>query len=199
MNAAENIVEAYFRYCLGCFTMTDVKVERGNNRQLDLIAIDLRRDEAYHVETSVKIAGFGPTLPQLEMAFERKFFGAPRANEKPEGDHALGKNYRPAIDRTYRRLGLKRSRLSRVYVCWTVTGVQHGELDAFCERVSRRCHLRRNPIQVWSFRDRVLPELSDAVGTANYDHEALRTLSLLAAAERQRARRQSVVLNGDAR
>lgn len=32
MNAAEHIVEAYFRLCRNCFTMTDRKVVGGNNR-----------------------------------------------------------------------------------------------------------------------------------------------------------------------
>lgn len=188
MNTAEKIVESYFRHCLDCFTMSDVKVEAGNNRQLDLVAIHLPMGEAYHVETTVKIAGFCPTLEKLRTAFEHKFFGAPRANAKPTGDHALGKNYRPAINRTYKRLGLTPSKVRRVYVCWTVNGVDDEELEDFCRGFSRRYHLGRNPIQVWSFRDRILPELVEAVGTSNYDDDALRTLSLLGAAERQRPR-----------
>lgn len=53
MNTAERIVEAYFRHYRGCFTMTDVKVADGNNRQLDLLAVSLRKGIQYHVETSV--------------------------------------------------------------------------------------------------------------------------------------------------
>jgi hypothetical protein len=32
MNAAEHIVESYFRLCRGCFTLSDRKVKDGNNR-----------------------------------------------------------------------------------------------------------------------------------------------------------------------
>jgi len=111
VNTAEKIVEAYFRHCLDCFTMTDVKVEADNNRQLDLVALHVPSGQSYHVETSVKIAGFAPTLAKLEVAFEHKFFGAPRANEKPTGDHSLGKNYRQAVNQTYKRLGLTPSKI----------------------------------------------------------------------------------------
>ena len=34
-------------------------------------------------------------------------------------------------------------------------------------------------VEVISFRDRILPELMDAVSTANYDDEVLRTFSLI--------------------
>ncbi|TWT47382.1 hypothetical protein [Botrimarina hoheduenensis] len=189
MNTSERIVEAYFRHCLDCFTMTDVKVAAGNNRQLDLVALRFKTGESYHVETSVKIAGFCPDLTKLETAFEHKFFGTPKKNEKPTGDHALGKDYRPAVNRAYKRLGLTPSKVQRVYVCWAVKGPNETELAAFCRSFSRRYHLGKNPIQVWSFRDRILPELTAAVGTSNYDDDALRTLSLLGAAERQKGRK----------
>ncbi len=184
MNTAEKIVEAYFRHCMDCFTMTDVKVSAGNNRQLDLVAVHLASGDSYHVETTVKIAGFCPTLEKLEVAFEHKFFGSPRVNQKPTGDHALGKNYRRQINQTYKRYGLTPSKVARIYVCWTVNGVEQDELDDFCKSFSRRYNQGRNPIQVWSFRDCILPELVEAVGTSNYDDDALRTLSLLGAAER---------------
>lgn len=41
MNAAEHLVELYYRQ-KGCFTITDIKIENGNNRQMDLLAYDLK-------------------------------------------------------------------------------------------------------------------------------------------------------------
>jgi hypothetical protein len=132
MNTAERIVEAYFRHCLDCFTMTDVKVEAGNNRQLDLIAVQLRSGDSYHVETSVKHPkSYWPTLGKLEIAFRHKFFGAPRENTKPRGDYALGKDYRPAINRTYKRLGLIPSKVQRIYVCWAIQDADPAETEVF--------------------------------------------------------------------
>jgi|GEM_PF-6134490 len=46
MNTTERIVESYFRICEGCLTTPDVKVVRGNNRQIDLLAqVETSNDE----------------------------------------------------------------------------------------------------------------------------------------------------------
>ena len=188
VNTTERIVEAYFRHVMGCFTATDVKVEGGNNRQLDMVAVNLRSGAAYHAEVTVKISGFDPTIEKLRRAFDHKFFGVPRENEKPTGDHAKGKSYLDAIKRTYRRLGLTPSTVQRVFVCWDVKGATGSDIDLFLRDYSKARRLGGRPIEIWSFRERVLPELAAAVGTSNYEDDALRTLSLLEAAKRQRAR-----------
>jgi hypothetical protein len=41
MNAAEHIVESYFRLCRGRFTFSDRKVSGGVNRQLDILGYNL--------------------------------------------------------------------------------------------------------------------------------------------------------------
>jgi hypothetical protein len=53
MNTVELIVESYFRLCRSCFTYPDLKVPGGNNRQLDLLAYNVREEAQYHVEMSV--------------------------------------------------------------------------------------------------------------------------------------------------
>jgi len=79
MNTTEKIVESYFRICRNCFTMTDVKVHAGNNRQLDLVAFHIQETHQYHVEVGVTHArGFQPTFAKLREKFERKFFGEPK-------------------------------------------------------------------------------------------------------------------------
>lgn len=188
MNTTERIVEAYFRHVVGCLTSTDVKVAGGNNRQLDLVAANLKTGARYHVEVTVKIRGFDPTIDKLRTAFDHKFFGVPRPNEKPTGDHAKGKSYLPAIKRTYRQLGISPAEIQRVFVCWDVKGAEDGALDKFLTTYSKSRRLGGRPIRVWSFRERILPELAAAVGTSNYEDDALRTLSLLEAAKRQQAR-----------
>ncbi|GAB3995131.1 hypothetical protein GCM10028807_34470 [Spirosoma daeguense] len=52
MNTAEHLVEIYYRQA-GCFTMSDIKVISGNNRQLDLLAINIKTKKYYHIEVSV--------------------------------------------------------------------------------------------------------------------------------------------------
>jgi hypothetical protein len=77
MNAAEHIVDAYFRLCRKCFTLSDLKVESGNNRLFDLLAHDLANGESFHIEVGgTHRPNWCPTITQLEERFEKKFFGA---------------------------------------------------------------------------------------------------------------------------
>lgn len=54
MNTTEKIVESYFRLCQGYFTIANTKVINGNNRQIDLLAVNLKTNEQYQVEVSEK-------------------------------------------------------------------------------------------------------------------------------------------------
>ena len=100
MNAVEHIVEAYFRICKRCFTMHDVKVPGGNNRQFDLLAVSMLTNEQYHVETSV-MPGFCPRAADLKELFDKKFRGVPAPSDNPRGDHAKGKTYSKPIEDAY--------------------------------------------------------------------------------------------------
>jgi hypothetical protein len=53
MNTTEKIVESYFHLCHGYFPIADTKVINGNNRQTDLLAVDLKTNEQYQVQVSV--------------------------------------------------------------------------------------------------------------------------------------------------
>ena len=100
MNAVEHIVECYFRYVRGCFTMTDVKVPGGNNRQCDLLAYDAKNRKQYHVESSVTHdKTWAPSLDQLRDIFDKKFKGEPSKRQGANTDYAKGKSYFPSITR----------------------------------------------------------------------------------------------------
>src|SRR5579862_7218882 len=122
MNAAEHIVESYFRLKRGCFTITDRKVSKGNNRQLDLLAYQLKTKEQFHIEIGVTHRpNWCPTLQDLGPQFEQKFFGAPPKREGKTGrttDYEKGKSYFPQIQQTYRDAGFSPSAVKRVWVCW---------------------------------------------------------------------------------
>ena len=67
MNAAEHIVESYFRLCRHCFTRTDQKVPQGNNRQFDVLAYNVKDKVPYHIEVSVTHQeNWCPTIEELE-------------------------------------------------------------------------------------------------------------------------------------
>lgn len=175
MNAVEHIVECYFRYCRNCFTMTDVKIIGGNNRQCDLLAFNLATQEQFHVESSVTHdLNWLPSDDDLRETFDKKFRGMPPKREGERTDHAKGKTYFDNILRTYRSVGFDPTKVLRVFVTWGVR--EETTLQSFLTsyEVEHGIH-----IQVCRFRDQILPELMDKISTSNYEDEVLRTLSLL--------------------
>jgi hypothetical protein len=67
-------------------------------------------------------------------------------------------------------------------VCWIVNKEAKNAKSFFMSF----SHLNRTyEIEVLSLRDCVLPELKDAIGTANYDDEILRTLGFMKQRELQ--------------
>ncbi|NNM85806.1 MAG: hypothetical protein HKL96_08650 [Phycisphaerales bacterium] len=174
MNAAEQIVDQYLQLCLRCFTIADVKVVRGNNRQLDLLAINPKQNTQYHIEVSVTHdLGFAPDANKLYAEFDRKFRGVPPARDGHKTDHSKGKNYLANIEQTYKQAGLEPSKIKRVYCCWFA---KEGAGSIDTERYFKDTGLK---IEIWSLRDDILPDLLETIGTTNYDHPILRTLSLL--------------------
>jgi len=175
MNAVEHIVECYFRYCKGCFTMTDVKIQAGNNRQLDLLAYNLATKEQYHVESSVThCVNWSPSTGDLSEIFDKKFLGLPQDREGKNTDHAKGKTYFDKIKQTYIGAGFNLSKVNRVFVTWVIT--DKDGLDKFLISYRKKNGVR---VGILSFRDQVIPELMKKISTSNYEDEVLRTLSLL--------------------
>ncbi len=177
MNAAEHIVEAYYRLVEGCFTIADRKVSKGNNMQLDFLAYNLQNDIQYHIEVSVThMPGWWETLAQHKQKFEKKFFGIPTKQKQP-------KNYFKQILETYQSVGFNPSKVKRVYVEWVIKE----SVDS-----TRMNHYIINPIDnveyeitIISMRNLILPELAKTIRTSNYDDEILRTFSLLIQQEKQ--------------
>lgn len=187
MNAAEHIVEAYFRLCRKCFTITDRKVVSGNNRQLDILAYDLKRKLQFHVEVSVTHRQtWCSTTEELKVEFERKFFGVPPKREgavKGATDFEKGKSYFPQIEKAYIECGFSPADVKRVWVCWMVKARDNSKpiTENFC------LNHPHGPftIEILSLRDYILPALEKAIGTANYDDEILRIIGFMKEREAQ--------------
>jgi hypothetical protein len=174
VNAVEHIVEAYFRICRKCFVMPDVKIEGGNNRQFDLLAVDLNKGYQYHVESSVTHQeNWCPDTKKLRTNFNMKFLGHPKEKTGENTDFAKGKIYKAQLWRAYRSVGFKPDKVQRIWCCWDVTDGEN--LSSFLEEYRVETDLA---VKVLRFPDQVLASLLKAVATSNYDDEVLRTMSL---------------------
>jgi len=127
-----------------------------------------------------------PTPTELFPEFDKKYFGAPAKREGKKTDYALGKSYEEQIYKTYKSVGLTPRSIKRVWVCWTVIDAE--DLDSHLAKYCKKRNLKRNSIEVVSFRDVVIPTLMEKVAKANYEDDVLRTLSLLQQFEKQQER-----------
>ena len=131
MNAAEHIVESYFRLCRGCFTFSDRKVVRGNNRQLDILAYNVKEKFQFHIVVGVTHQqNWCHNREELEHEFERKFFGAPPERKSKTGgatDYEKGKSYFLQMEETYREAGFSPIEVKRVWVCWDNKGEENSK------------------------------------------------------------------------
>lgn len=185
MNTTEKIVESYFRLCRDCFTMADLKVIKGNNRQIDLLAVNPKTGEQFHVEVSVTHQkNWCPNPAELFPEFEKKYFGVPTKREGKNTDYTLGKTYEKQIFETYESVGLNPNIIKRVWVCWIVVDADglEAQLADYCGKRG----LKKGSIEILSFRDDVIPSLMKKVATSNYGDDVLRTLSLLQQFEKQK-------------
>ena len=183
MNTVEHIVESYFRLCEDCFTYTDVKVVDGNNRQMDILAISLEKKQQFHIECSVTHRlKWCPTSAKLVTEFRKKFSGIPTEKAGLNTDSSKGKKYSVAIAKTYRRLGLDGRNIKRIWICWEVQDPENLEDCLNAYRIETG-----EDVAVISFKKVILPKLMEAVTTANYDDEVLRTFSLIKQWKKQSA------------
>ena len=175
MNASEHIVECYFRHVLKCLTMTDVKVVDGMNRQCDLLAANIKEGKYYHVESSVTHRTmWAPGTKELKAIFDAKFRGITKENESPNSERKKGKTYFENIKKTYRLFGLPPSKVARVFVCWLVKDKDKENVPKLVDEYKKQYGIK---VDIISFKDTILPDLVEAVGTSNYDDEILRTIS----------------------
>ncbi len=184
MNTTEKIVESYFRICRNCFTMSDVKVHGGNNRQLDLVAFAIDGKLQLHIEIGVThMRGFQPSIEKLEKRIRYKFFGEPRDRENKKRRKNSTKNHYQAIQNTYSRIGFSVAEVELVWVCWQYP--KSNDLRERLESFFEVQGIHPRAVSLLSFRDEIIPELRKKVSTAHYNDDALRTLSLLRQCDRQ--------------
>jgi hypothetical protein len=189
MNTTEHLVEVYYRQ-QGCFTATDIKVERGNNRQLDLLAFNYKTKLFYHIEVSVAHGEhWAASLNDIKEKMRFKYFGEPlnKRPDNPNTDFAKGKKYLEPIKATYSKFGIDYNEIKRVWCVWCLNDTSTQEIEDWKKSLALEYGLQTSNFEILSFRDEVLPKLLHNIGTAYYDDELLRTLSLIKEYNKQTA------------
>lgn len=168
MEPEVHIVERYMQLVKGCLTMTNIQLKGG--KEVDLLAMNPRTGERYHIECRVTIApGFRLRAVDTQTRDGRKHRRGLDTLSSIKFDHPTVK---AAIEE---RLGC--SEVQRVLVVWDVEG------DDVVE-VARELY----GIEVWTMGD-VLTELKAAIETRPYRDDVLRALQLLSFSEGEEVRR----------
>ena len=194
MNAVEQIVEIYFQKVRNCFTNADIKIEYGNNRQFDLLAYSLINKKSYHIESSVTHGiNWNPTVNALEEKVAYKFFGETRKNlnKSLNTDEAKNKNYLEQIKKQYNKYGFDFEKINRVWVLWCVDKLKSNEYYQKEHNLYLQNKIHNKTIEILSFRDKIIPELEDVIGTSNYEDDILRTISLLLQYQKQTTKKSN--------
>jgi hypothetical protein len=179
MNATEHLVEIYFRH-KDCFTISDVKVINGNNRQFDLLAVNLIEKKSYHIEVSITHGQHWQySLEGLKDVMQYKFFGDIKSQSRSK------KNQLESITKTYEKFGIDFKEVIRVWCCWCLPENPIEEIDNWKHDLASIHNLDSDKFKLISLRDEILPQLFDGIKTANYADEILRTLSLVKEQSRQ--------------
>ena len=167
MNAAERIVEAYFRYVRGIFTRTAV---RGAGQvELDIIGVDTSKSPPvfFHIESSVSISSVYSRITDKPFSPSEARQRQKMAGQRKTAEFFIAKKFfSDEVLATLKQVGGKTKDLKRVLVSW--------EFDNEARRV-----LEGKSIECLTMK-KIFQELADYLAevTCDIDSEILRTLQL---------------------
>jgi len=169
METTEKIVEAYCRYIKGWATIPNIKCS--GQHEIDLVAIDPRTLDHYHIETGVSISGSFSKL--TAKPFSPEDFKVPvkkAVQRRTVGYFAVRKFGPPQVVDKLEEYGFKKGRYSKVIVTWGWTD-------------EAKDQAKKHGIILWDFREllRDIGEVFSDVRTYFTD-DTLRTLQLFAKA-----------------
>lgn len=172
MNAAERIVEAYFRYVRGIFTRTSVR--HVGQVELDIIGVDPNKSPPafFHIESSVSISSAYSRITNKPFSpSEAKQRQKMASQRRTAGFFIEKKFFSPEVLATLKQIGCKTQNLKRILVSW--------EFDNAAQRV-----LEDKGIECLTMK-KIFQELADylAQETCDIDSEILRTIQLFVRSE----------------
>ena len=167
MNAAERIVEAYFRNIRSIFTRTSVKGV--GQVELDIVGVDSRKSPPtfFHIESSVSISSGYSKITNKEFSPSEAKLRQKAAGQRTTAGFFIEKKFfaRDVIE-TLKQIGCNTRNLKRIVVSW---GFDDEAREA----------LKDKDIECLTMGE-ILQELADylAQETRDIDSDILRTLQL---------------------
>jgi hypothetical protein len=169
METTEKIVESYCRYVKGWLTLPNVKCE--GQYEIDLLAIDPKSLERYHIESGVSISGSFSKLTAKPFSRDDLKIRVKQAGQRRTLGYFIDRKFDlPEVRAELKKYGFVRGNYVKVIVTW---GWQP-DVKALADR---------KRIQLWDFRERV-----NEIAAACRDHktyftdDTARTIQLFAMA-----------------
>lgn len=172
MNAAEKIVEAYFREVKGLFTQTSIQGE--GQAELDIVAVDPRQSPPvfYHVESTVSISSTHSRITnKLFDPFEAKERIKKAVQRRTAGFFISNKFFSDKVLKTLKIMGCDLNCVKRVLVSWGFDEDAKKGLEA----KGIECLLLKDIFQ--ALADHLAGETKD------FDSDILRTIQLFVRSE----------------
>lgn len=134
METTERIVEAYVRYVKGCATIPNLRC--GGQLEIDLLAINPKTFERFHIESGVSISGpFSQLTDRAFSAEALKTRGQTPAQRRTIGYFRDRKFSGPGIISTLADYGFADDNYSKVIVSWGWT--EGAAIEATAARQTR--------------------------------------------------------------
>jgi len=175
--STEKIVEAYCNYVKGWATIPNLKCDRGQY-EIDILAVDPKNNEKYHIECSVSISSAFSKLTAEEFS-EEKF---KKPVEKPRQRMTIGyfkerKFGKKEIMDKLAQYGFKPGNYYKVIV-----------VDGWTDEAQEKA--REYGIELWNFNE-ILYELVELCkkSTKYYEDDTLRATQLLLRALKRKSQR----------
>lgn len=173
METTEKIVEAYVRYIKGWATIPNIKCP--GQYEIDLLAIDPRNGDKYHIESGVSVSGSYSKLTSKPFSPERLKIRVEQAGQRRTlGYFADRKFSAPGVIETLKQYGFDAGNYSKIIVTWGWT------TDAQVQAESLG-------IDLWHLKD-LMAEIIHALKNQRsyFIDDTLRTLHLFSKAQQDR-------------
>lgn len=167
METTEKIVEAYTRYVKGWATIPNIKCP--GQYEIDLLAVDPKTGERFHIESGVSISGGFSKLTAKPFSEDDLKIRTKKAHQRRTLGYFVKRKFAAkGVVETLRRYGFEPGNYTKVIVTWAATDEAKHEAEA-------------NSVQLWYFPE-IMAELSSAFKDKRtyFTDDTLRTLHLYA-------------------